>query len=217
MRPDEIQKVMEQPNLKTVLGYRDRTIMEVGYATGIRASGMIGLAVSDVNLEKKILRVRNGKGQRERFAPLSTPACRFLERYISAIRPQLAEGMRPAGNSWLRKTDSGGDTLFLSLYGGAFSRVWLAMVMKNYIRKAGITRPISPVHGFRHSVATHLIENGMDVRYVQAFLGHNSINSTQIYTHVERGTLHRLLKAHHPRELAKEEPIAFKEETHAAA
>ena len=209
MRPDEIRKVMEQPDLRSPIGYRDRTMMEVLYSTGARAAELVGLKVPDVDLKKKIIRIRNGKGGTDRFAPLSTPCCRFLERYLTVVRPELMEGMRPAGNNWLKKSGTGGDLVFLSAYGGGFSSSWLGEVMKRYIARAGVLRPTSPVHGFRHSVATHLIEDGMDVRYVQVLLGHSAITSTQIYTHVERKTLHEQLKAHHPRELAGETPLPF--------
>lgn len=211
MRLDEIRKVMEQPDLKSVIGYRDRTIMEVLYSTGARAAELVSLKVADVDLQKKMVRIRNGKGGRDRFVPLSTPCCRFLDRYIKEIRPELLEGMRPCGNNWLKKANTGKDLLFLSLYGGPVGKVWLGCFMKEYIHRAGIKKVVSPVHSFRHSVATHLLESGMDVRYVQVLLGHNNINSTQIYTHVERHTLQALLKKHHPRELARENLQVFVE------
>jgi len=209
MRADEIRKVMEQPDLKIGIGYRDRTMMEILYATGVRCAELVNLRAPDVDLKKKVIRVRNGKGGKDRFVPLSTPACRFIERYLATIRPELARCLRPAGNNWKAKSQTGEDFLFLSIYGGQISRVWIASTMKRYIAQAGITRSVSPVHSFRHSVATHLLESGMDVRYVQAFLGHESINSTQIYTHVERGTLGRLIKAHHPRALSGESVIPY--------
>lgn len=204
LRQDEIRKVMEQPDLRSLLGYRDRTMMEILYSTGVRANELVNLKLSDVDLEKKIARVRNGKGGRDRFVPLSTPCCRFLERYTLEIRKELIEGVRPAGNNWKKKSETGGDLLFLSIYGGAITKNWLGAMMKRYLQNAGITRPASPVHSFRHSVATHLLESGMDIRYVQVFLGHNDINSTQIYTHVERKSLQKMLKEYHPREIAKE-------------
>ena len=212
LRPDEVRKLMEQPDLRTPLGYRDRTMMEVLYSTGVRAGELLGLKVPDVDLQKKVVRVRKGKGGRDRFVPLSTPCCRFLARYIAEIRPELAGGMRPCGNNWLQKSQTGGDTLFLSIYGGSFSRAWLGDIMRGHLKKAGISRPGSPVHGMRHSVATHLIGDGMDVRYVQVLLGHTNINSTQIYTHVERETLHRMIKEHHPRALAGEVLVPFVDE-----
>lgn len=212
MRPDEIRKVMEQPDLRSVIGYRDRTMMEVLYSTGARAAELVNLKVPDVNLQKKMVRIRNGKGGKDRFVPLSTPCCRFLARYLEVIRPELVEGMRPSGNSWLKKSQTGKDLLFLSIYGGPMGKVWLAAMMKGYIHRAGITKVVSPVHSFRHSVATHLLAGGMDVRYVQVLLGHNNINSTQIYTHVERHTLQTLLRKYHPRELTREKVQVFIDE-----
>ena len=212
LSPEEITKVMAQPDLRRPLGYRDRTIMEVLYATGARASELIALRVGDMDLRKKIARVQYGKGGKERFVPLSTPCCRFLERYIERVRPQIIEDVRPCGSNWKKKAGTGADLLFLSIYGGPFTRKWLSEMMKDYLVKAGITRRVFPVHGFRHSVATHLIENGMDVRYVQALLGHESINTTAIYTHVERKTLHKLLDKFHPRARAGETVQLFKEE-----
>lgn len=212
LRPDEIRRVMEQPDLRTVLGYRDRTMMEVLYSTGVRASELVKMKLDDVDLQKKMTRVRNGKGGKDRFVPLSTPCCRFLTRYINEIRPQLSEGMRPSGRDWMKHSQTGKDLLFLSIYGGGISSVWLGTVMRDYLHKAGIKKAVSPVHGFRHSVATHLLEGGMDVRYVQVLLGHSNINSTQIYTHVERATLQGMLKKYHPRELARDNMQAFVDE-----
>ncbi len=212
MRPDEIRRVMEQPDLKSGIGYRDRTMMEVLYSTGARAAELVNLKVPDVDLKKKMARIRNGKGGKDRYVPLSTPCCRFLGRYLEAIRPELAAGMRPSGNNWLKKSETGKDLLFLSIYGGPMGKIWLAALLKEYIHKAGVRKAVSPVHSFRHSVATHLLEGGMDVRYVQVLLGHSNINSTQIYTHVERHTLQALLKKHHPRELARERLQIFIDE-----
>jgi integrase/recombinase XerD len=162
MSPAEIQTLFKQPDLRNPLGYRDRTMMEVLYATGIRAGELMSLNVADVDLDRKTVRVRHGKGGKERMVPLSTPCCRFLRRYIAEVRPELAQCLRPQGNNWRKKARTGGDLLFLSIYGGPFSYNWIGMMMKRYLIQAGITRPrISPVHGFRHSVATHLLENGM--------------------------------------------------------
>ncbi|MBI5244220.1 MAG: tyrosine-type recombinase/integrase [Elusimicrobia bacterium] len=171
LRQDEIRRVMAQPDIRTPLGYRDRTMMEVLYSTGVRARELVSLRVPDVDMSKKAARVRNGKGGKDRFVPLSTPCCRFVARYLEEIRPELVAGMKPCGNNWIKKAGTAEDFLFVSAYGGTFSSQWLNQLMTDYLRKAGIARPVSPVHGFRHSVATHLIEDGMDVRYVQAMLG----------------------------------------------
>ena len=188
----------EQPDLRSVLGYRDRAMMEVLYSTGARAAELLNLRLPDIDLETKIARIRNGKGGKDRFVPLSTPCCRFLDRYIRETRKEMMEGVRPAGNNWKKKEGTAGDLLFVSIYGGPLSKNWLCTMMKRYLHNAGITRPASPVHSFRHSVATHLLGSGMDVRFVQVFLGHSNIDSTQIYTHVERKSLHKMLKAYHP-------------------
>lgn len=212
----EIRRVMAQPDLKTPQGYGDRTIMEVLYATGMRAAEVCALEISDVDLTKKAARIRRGKGAKERFVPLTTPCCRFLTRYLAEMRPLLTEAVKPCGRLWLEKSGTGGARLFLSVYGGPVNTGVLSVRMKGYMRRAGITRAVSPVHGFRHSVATHLISSGMDVRFVQTLLGHSNINSTQIYTHVERDTLRARVDEHHPRAKAGEQVMPFVEEEHAA-
>lgn len=213
MTEDEIRTVMAKPDRKTLIGYRDRTIMETLYSTGMRAAETCDIEVKDIDLVKKIARVRHGKGNKERYVPLSTPACYYLDRYIRKIRPVLAQCIRPAGNNWIAKCRSGGDTLFLSVYGGKISRAWLGQTMKAYIEAAGITRETSPVHGWRHSVATHLLEGGMDVRYVQGFLGHANINTSTIYMRVMRERLAKQVKEFHPRSLHGEfKPFVYRED-----
>jgi len=203
---------MRFPNLKTSRGYRDRTLMEVLYSTGARSAEVCGLKVSDLNLEKRMAFIHAGKGGKDRFVPLTQQCARFLKRYLADIRPELLEGIRPAGHNWIKQAGTGGEYLFISVYGGRVKTTWLGGLLSGYLSRAGLAGRISPVHGFRHSIATHLIEDGMDVRYVQVFLGHSSINSTQIYTRVERKTLHSLIKRYHPRARANERVIPFVEE-----
>jgi integrase/recombinase XerD len=183
-----------------VLGYRDRTILEILYSTGIRAGELTRLKISDVDLEKKLLRVTHGKGNKDRFVPLNTPTCKFLTRYLKKIRAALIKKPRQSGNNWEKRAKTGEGILFLTVYNGALTQGGLTVIMKKYLKKAGITKKIQPCHGFRHSVATHLLEDGMDIRYVQAFLGHETIQTTQIYTHVEKQKLREMLKKYHPRE-----------------
>lgn len=201
MTEEEVRAVMAKPDRKTLYGYRDRTMMEVLYSTGMRAFEVRDIEVKDVDLAKRAARVRNGKGGKERYVPLSTPACYYLERYLRKIRPVLAQGVRPAGNNWLKKFRTGGDTLFLSAYGGKMTTQWIAMAMKDYIEQSGITREVSPVHGWRHSAATHLLEGGLDVRYVQGFLGHANINTSCIYLRVMGERMAKQVKQFHPRSL----------------
>lgn len=199
MTQQEIRAVMAQPDLKSLIGYRDRAMMEVLYSTGMRAAELTGLSLQDVDFDRKTARIRHGKGAKERFVLLTTSCCRFLKRYLDEVRPELAEGVRPCGNNWLKKYRTGGDLLFLSIYGAELTKTWLGMMMKRYIRQAGISRPVSPVHSFRHSIATHLMEAGMDVRYVQVMLGHSNISTTELYTHVEHKSFAKRLAQFHPR------------------
>jgi len=211
LRPDEVEKVMSLPDLKSAVGYRDRTMMELLYASGARAAELCGIRLGDIDLSRKVVKVL-GKGGKQRLVPQTTTSCRFLERYISDIRPELVEGMRFSGHNWLKQAGTAGDHLFVSIYGGLVKPGWLSAIMKRYLFLAGVTRPVSPVHGFRHTVATHLLGDGMDVRYVQAMLGHNSIDTTQIYAHVERDTMRRMIQAYHPLETDRRAVKSFVEE-----
>lgn len=207
LSPEEVRRVMDQPDRKTLIGQRDRTLMDVLYSTGARAGEVLELRLSDIDLVKRVARIRHGKGDKERLVLLTGEAVRSLGRYLATVRPALAQGLRPTGNNWRAKFRTGGDLLFLSVYGGPIGRSWLAAIMSDYLRAAGVVRKVSPVHGFRHAVATHLLANGMDIRYVQGFLGHANIDSTMIYTHVERKPLRQAVEKFHPR--ARQE-LAFR-------
>lgn len=205
----EIRLVLKQPKIRTVLGYRDRTILEILYSTGIRAGELTRLKVADVDLDKKLLRITQGKGNKDRVVPLNTPTCKFLARYLKKIRPALISKPRQSGNNWEKRSKTGEGILFLTVYNGALTQGGLTVIMKKYLRLAGITKKLQPCHSFRHSVATHLLEDGMDIRYVQAFLGHETIQTTQIYTHVGKQKLREMLKKYHPRERNKKS-LSFK-------
>ncbi len=198
MTVKEINTILKQPDLRTLLGYRDRTILEILYSTGIRAGELTRLKISDIDFEKQLLRITRGKGEKDRFVPLNNPTCRFLNRYLAKIRPQLAQCPRPCGHNWRERSKTGEGVLFLTSYGGALTRQWLAVTVKKHLKQAGITKEVAPCHSFRHSVATHLLEDGMDIRYVQAFLGHENIQTTQVYTHVEKEKLREMLERYHP-------------------
>jgi integrase/recombinase XerD len=211
LRPDEVEKVMSQPDLRSPVGYRDRTMMELLYASGARAAELCSIDLADLDLARKTVKVL-GKGGKQRLVPLTTPCCRFLRRYIDDVRPRLVEVLRPSGNNYAAKMGTCGDRLFVSIYGGPIRPGWLAALMKRYLFLAGVTRPLSPVHGFRHTVATHLLGDGMDARYIQVMLGHKSIDTTQIYAHVERDTMRRALAAYHPLDIKREPVKPFEEE-----
>ncbi len=179
---EEMAAVLASPDLSERLGFRDRTMLEMLYACGLRASELVGLRVLHFDPSTNLVRVF-GKGAKERLVPLHNEAARFLADYITHWRP-LFSPKSPA--------------LFLNRSGTGLTRVALWKIVQRHVAAAGITRPISP-HTFRHSFATHLLEGGADLRAVQVLLGHADISATEIYTHVQAERLLEVHRAHHPR------------------
>lgn len=178
----EMEAIINAPNLRTATGVRDRAILELLYATGMRVSELVGLKRLDLNLEAGFLKCF-GKGSKERIIPLGRSAKEALERYFSKVR----------------STDSKGEELFLGLKRtGKLSRQAVWQMIRHYAKQARIKKKISP-HTFRHSFATHLLERGADLRVVQELLGHSDIVTTQIYTHVSRDRLKKVHHEFHPR------------------
>lgn len=194
MTPGEVRRVLDQPNLTDREGYRDRTILEVFYSTGIRNSELCRLKVADVDFESGVLKIFEGKGCKDRMVPLSHSAMRFLKRYIREIRPHLVvcayERLKHPG------TDG---TLFVGKWGAKLDAWAVEKIVSRSVRASKIDKgvPITP-HSFRHTIATHLLQNGMDIRYVQEFLGHASIGTTQRYTRVNVADLKKQMKSHLP-------------------
>jgi integrase/recombinase XerD len=180
----EVEALLEAPDPAVREGLRDRTMLELLYATGLRVSELVNLKIGQINHEQGVVRVL-GKGGKERLVPLGESALDWLERYLREARPQL----RVAGS---------GDALFPSPRSGAISRQAFWYAIKRYATIAGISKPISP-HSLRHAFATHLLNHGADLRVVQLLLGHSDISTTQIYTHVAKERLKQLHAAHHPR------------------
>ena len=180
---DEVERLLEAPDTSTPEGLRDRAMLELLYATGLRVSELVSLRVSDLNFEMGYL-ICQGKGRKERIVPYGKSATRRIERYLARGRDLLAK----------RRSDS----LFLSRLGCAMTRQRFFQILQSYGRLAGIRRDLSP-HVLRHSFATHLLERGADLRSLQMMLGHSNIGTTQIYTHVSRERLRRIYDAHHPR------------------
>ncbi|MDT3960755.1 site-specific tyrosine recombinase XerD [Staphylococcus kloosii] len=181
---DEIIALLETPDISKNNGYRDRTMLELLYATGMRVSELIQLEVENVNLIMGFVRVF-GKGNKERIVPLGDTVIDFLTKYIETVRPQL-----------LRKTTT--DALFLNLHGKPLSRQGIWKMIKQTGIKAKINKTLTP-HTLRHSFATHLLENGADLRAVQEMLGHSDISTTQLYTHVSKSQIRKMYNAFHPR------------------
>jgi len=179
-----VARILKSPNPKKTQGIRDRAILELMYATGLRVSELTKLKNSDVNLDVGFVRCK-GKGSKERIVPLGKTAEHFLERYTSQARPKL-----------LAKKVS--IYLFLAQGGRPLSRQSIWKMIKKQVRKAGVRKKVSP-HTLRHSFATHLLERGADLRSVQEMLGHSSITTTQIYTHVNETRLKKVHRQFHPR------------------
>ena len=180
----EVERLLAAPDVDTALGIRDRAMLEVLYATGLRVSELVGLRPEQVNLLQGVLRVV-GKGGKERLVPLGEPAVDWLERFLERGRTPILGARASAA-------------LFPTGRGGAMTRQAFWYLVKRYAERAGISRPISP-HTLRHAFATHLLDHGADLRVVQMLLGHRDISTTQIYTHVARERLKVIHARHHPR------------------
>jgi integrase/recombinase XerD len=181
---DEVEALLSQPDMNTPLGTRDKAIFEILYATGLRVSELIGLTMTNLNLEAGYIRTM-GKGSKERIIPMGSKAIDALKEYLVSSRHSL---LREAPSS----------CLFLNCWGRPMTRQGLWKILKNYALRAGITKNVTP-HTLRHSFATHLLEGGADLRSVQVMLGHSDISTTQIYTHVARERLKEVHEKYHPR------------------
>lgn len=180
---EEVESILNSVNESDWYGLRDKAILEVLYGCGLRVSEAVSLRVSAVYLDEGFVRVI-GKGNKERLVPLGEIACRAIRKYLDA-RPYPADS-------------SSDDILFLNRFGKSLSRVSMFNMIKKQALLAGINKEISP-HTFRHSFATHLVENGADLRVVQEMLGHESITTTEIYTHIDSSTWQRDILSCHPR------------------
>lgn len=186
----EAKRLLRTPEASTVLGYRDRTILEVLYSTGIRRQELLNIALDDVDLEAGLLTVRGGKGQKDRVVPLGRLAAKCVEAYVNGVRPEL---LRAAAGRTPTKA------LFISGRGLPLSKNALAERIAHYARAAGLSQPVSP-HTFRHSCATHMIRNRANLRHVQEMLGHKHLNTTEVYLHLTIADLKEAHHKFHPRE-----------------
>ena len=182
----EMKSLLEGIELSSVEGQRDRAALELLYASGLRISELTGLRMQNYDPGGQYLRV-TGKGSKERVIPVGNMAAEFLESYIEEGRKKILE-----------KSKSTDDGIFLNKRGKKLSRVWMWRIITGRVKEAGIKKAVTP-HTFRHSFATHLLAHGADLRAVQEMLGHSSISTTQIYTHVDRSRLKEVHKKYHPR------------------
>jgi integrase/recombinase XerD len=180
----QVEALLDAPDVDTPLGLRDRTMLELMYASGLRVSELVGLKTFNVSMGEHVLRVF-GKGSKERLVPFGQVARDWIARYLAEARPAILGGQQT-------------DDLFVTARGQGMTRVMFWIIVKKHARTAGVTAPLSP-HTLRHAFATHLINHGADLRAVQMLLGHADISTTTIYTHVARERLKQLHAQHHPR------------------
>jgi len=180
----DVELLLQAPDVDTPLGMRDRTMLEVLYASGLRVSELVGLSVAQVSLDMGVVRVM-GKGSKERLVPLGEEALDWLRRYLTEARPALLNNQVS-------------NAMFVTARGKGMTRQMFWYLIKRHARHGGLLKPLSP-HTLRHAFATHLLNHGADLRVVQLLLGHADISTTQIYTHVARERLKQLHAQHHPR------------------
>jgi integrase/recombinase XerD len=182
----QVEALLATPDVNTPLGLRDRCMLELMYASGLRVTELVLIRIQEVSLHDHVLRV-TGKGNKTRLTPFGEIASGWIDRYLKQARPNIMHGKI-------------NDALFVTARGAPMTRQMFWILVKKYSRLAGINAPLSP-HTLRHAFATHLINHGADLRVVQLLLGHADISTTQIYTHVARERLKQLHKDHHPRGL----------------
>ena len=181
---EDVEKLLQAPDTDTDLGVRDRTMLEILYASGLRVSELVNLSMAQINRNQGVLRVM-GKGSKERLVPLGEQALEWLEMWLGEARANIMQSRQA-------------DAVFITRRKQAMTRQAFWYLIKRYARQAGISKPLSP-HTLRHAFATHLLNHGADLRAVQMLLGHSDLSTTQIYTHIARQRLQSLHKAHHPR------------------
>lgn len=181
---DDVERLLAAPSEDTAIEFRDRCMLELLYACGLRVTELVSLKLSQLNLNQGVVRVF-GKGSKERLVPVGEEALRWLLRYMAEMRPELVDSQSS-------------DVLFPSKRGSQMTRQTFWHRIKLYAARAGISKPLSP-HTLRHAFATHLLNHGADLRVVQLLLGHSDLSTTQIYTHVAKQRMQELHAQHHPR------------------
>jgi integrase/recombinase XerD len=181
---EQVESLLAAPDTGTLLGMRDRAMLELMYATGLRVSELVGLELVNLNLNQGVIRVI-GKGQKERLVPIGDEAHDSLNLYLSSARPEILKGVQT-------------DSVFVTTRKSGMTRQAFWYMVKRYAGQCDISKKLSP-HMLRHSFATHLLNHGADLRVVQLLLGHSDLSTTQIYTHIAREGLKRMHETHHPR------------------
>ena len=189
----EVEAILAETDVNLPSGLRDRAMLEMLYSTGLRRMEAANLAVHDIDFSRRLIRVREGKGRRDRVVPVGERALKWLDKYVMEARPQLLAYEHTA--------------LFVNDYGEPAPPQFIADHVKKYMTYAGITKP-GAAHLLRHACATHMLEGGADIRYIQAMLGHASLETTDIYTHVAIDKLRAIHDATHPARLHRQDSAA---------
>jgi len=184
----EVRKLLGAPNTRTSRGFRDRAVLEMLYATGMRKRELENLKIHDIDLSSRQVTIRRGKGGKDRVVPLAAKAAQVLEKYLEEHRARL-----------IRSTGKEDGYLFLNDRGNKLSQHWPTWLLRKYLKKCGIKKHVT-THTWRHTCATHLLRNRASIRIIQELLGHESLTTTQIYTKVEISDLKRVIDRTHPRE-----------------
>lgn len=184
---DQVRQLMRQPDVEGLTGVRDRAMLELLYGTGMRRSELMRLQLGDVNLAQATVFVRQGKGRKDRYVPMGESARHWIARYVAEVRPMLTSQAQLAGTGW---------TLFLTDYGEPYDQNRLSGLVAGHLRRIGVEQ--GSCHALRHACATHMLEAGAELRYIQVLLGHADLSTTQIYTHVAIGKLMAVHAATHP-------------------
>lgn len=191
LEPEEVQRIMKEPDLRTHRGWRDRAILEVLYSTALRREEVANLDVRDVDTATGYVHVREGKGGRDRVVPLGKKVCELVDAYLAGVRPE-----------WPNAENA--EALFLNRWGQEMDPNAVGAVVRRYALLARIKKPVS-THTFRHSCATHMLRNGAPIRHLQEMLGHRSLETTQVYTRITINDLKAVHAKFHPRETKKDE------------
>ncbi|WDF70324.1 site-specific tyrosine recombinase XerD [Sphingobacterium oryzagri] len=181
----EIEALINAIDLSTLEGARNKAILEILYGCGLRVSELVNLKISNLFLDIEFIKVE-GKGNKERLIPIGSTAIKYIKIYLDEIRPHIPVHAEAA------------DIVFLNRRGKQLTRVMVFLIIKELAKKTGLSKPLSP-HTFRHSFASHLVEGGADLRAVQDMLGHESITTTEIYTHIDKDYLQSIITQYHPR------------------
>jgi len=186
LKTRELRALLDAPDLGNPLGFRDRVIMEVFFATGMRLAELTSLAVGDLDFDQGLITIRTGKGQKTRLVPMGEVAGNWLNEYLAHVRPVLAKGQQS-------------DALFLNRFARPMDRNGWQKKLAEYVTACGLKKPFTS-HCFRHQLATAMLERGADTRHIQEILGHDTLKTTQRYLHVVKAELKRIHKKTHPRE-----------------